>query len=494
MKGLKASLLCDFYKLGHRIMYPKGTASVYSTWTPRESRIPGVDKVVVFGLQAFLQEWLVEFFDEYFFSKPEEQVVAEHNRIVKHTLGIENPDAEHIRALHRLGYLPLHIKALHEGTVAPLRVPVLTVENTVPEFFWLTNYIESMMSAELWKRSTVATIAKEYRRIIDYWAMITGADPGFSQWQGHDFSLRGMSGVCDAALSGMGHLLSFTGTDTIPAINALEEFYGANVEQELVGGSVYASEHSVMCAGGPEGELDTYRYLLTEAVPSGILSVVSDTYDLWNVLGNILPQLKETILAREGKLVIRPDSGDPVLILCGDPDAENPLARKGVIECLWDLFGGTYTENGYKQLDPHIGAIYGDSITLQRAQDILSRLALKQFASSNVVLGIGSFTYQYITRDTFGWAMKATSVVVNGEERQIFKDPATDTKKTKKSQRGRVAVTQDKDGVIAYVDGLSVQAQIAMAEIDLLKPVYLNGKILRAHTLAEIRGRLQSAR
>jgi nicotinamide phosphoribosyltransferase len=193
-----------------------------------------------------------------------------------------------------------------------------------------------------------------------------------------------------ACMSRAGHLLSFTGTDTIPAIDWLEKYYNADSDKEMIGGSVPATEHSVQCAGGKEDEQETYRRLITEVYPKGIVSVVSDTWDFWNVVTVILPNLKKEIMARDGKLVIRPDSGDPVKIIVGDPEAvDGSPEHKGLIRCLWDTFGGTLSPTGFKMLDPHIGAIYGDSITLDRQWKILSGLAKKGFASSNVVLGIG---------------------------------------------------------------------------------------------------------
>src|SRR5271165_2141585 len=218
MNYLNSMLLADFYKLSHRLMYPEGTETVYSTWTPRASRMKEVDEVVVFGNQSFVREFLFQFFNANFFDLAVEYVTHEYKRVVKNTLGVENPDTSHIEALHKLGYLPLLIQALPEGTVVPLRTPVLTVQNTHPEFFWLTNYIETLMSSELWPAYTAATIAHEYRKLLDDAAMHTVGNTDFVPFQGHDFSMRGMGGLAMAVKTGMGHLLSFVGTDTIPAI------------------------------------------------------------------------------------------------------------------------------------------------------------------------------------------------------------------------------------------------------------------------------------
>ena len=316
-------------------------------------------------------------------------------------------------------------------------------------------------------------------------------------FQGHDFSMRGMTSLDAAMASGAGHLLSFTGTDTIPAILYLEKYYNANIEQELVGSSIPASEHSVACAYGTN-ELETYRHLINKVHPSGFVSIVSDTWDLWKILTDVIPALKEDILARDGRVVIRPDSGDPVKIVCGDPESENPIARKGIIEILWEIFGGTTTSKGYKQLDSHIGCIYGDAITLDRCRAICEQLTKKGFASTNMVFGIGSYTYQYQTRDTFGFALKSTYGVFGGEERFLFKDPVTDSG-VKKSQTGRVCVFQDSGG-IHYVDGLrndksvvvssDVEGEEARRVENLLQLIYENGVVLKDSTLSEVRKRL----
>jgi nicotinamide phosphoribosyltransferase len=499
MKHFSTMLLCDFYKISHRSMYPTGTQTVYSTWTPRASRMKGVDEVVVFGAQAFIKNYLIEFFNDNFFSLPKEQVVAEYARIIKGTLGVQNPETKHIEELHDLGYLPLSIKALPEGTVVPLRVPMLTIQNTDTRFFWLTNFVESLASSELWQPSTSATIAREYRRILDKAAMETVGNTDFVMFQGHDFSMRGMSSLQSAVLSGMGHLLSFVGTDTIPAIQGAEALYNANVEKELVGTSIPATEHSIQCAYGDDEKY--LRNMLSVVHPNGFVSIVSDGYDFWDVIGRVLPSLKKEIMARTGgpvgdRVVIRPDSGDPVLIVCGDPDGKTELERKGAVEALWDIFGGTVTEKGYKVLDSHIGLIYGDAITLRRCEEICERLKAKGFASINCVYGIGSYTYQYNTRDTFGFALKSTLCVINGDEKQIFKDPKTDNG-IKKSQKGRVVVyTEPGTGEIKYKDGFSLDTSLYMrvggknVDLDMLQEVFRDGKLLVDENFADIRARL----
>lgn len=466
---MNAITLIDGYKLDHRRHYPKGTTRVYANWTPRASRVAEHKKVVYFGGQYFRTRYLQDAFEDTFFSVPEDLVVDRYARRVNGYLGPNSIGTDHIRALHRLRYLPLRICALPEGTEVPLRVPMLTVENTHPDFAWLTNYIETIMSNVMWMPCTSATSALSIRRVLEAAAVKTGSSRLFVDWQGHDFSFRGLPGPEAAALSGAGHLLFFTGTDTIPAIDLIEDFYGGMPEGYLVGGSVAATEHSVMCAGGQEGELETFERLL-RLYPTGILSVVSDTWDLWSVLTDILPRLKDRIMARDGKLVIRPDSGDPADILCGTGAPGGSPASQGVVEVLWDLFGGTTTETGHRLLDAHVGTIYGDSITRARAVEITERLAAKGFASANVVFGVGSYTYQYVTRDTYGFAMKATWVEIDGAGRDIYKTPKTDSG-LKNSARGRLAVLADESGELQLVERATAEQETA----SLLRPVWSDG-------------------
>lgn len=542
-------LLCDFYKLSHRVQYPKGTTSVYSNWIPRKTLIPGIEKVVGFGFQSFIQEFLVDYFNDEFFKKDIEQIVVRYKRLLKHTLMVEDVDTSHIEALHALGYLPIEIKAVAEGTLVPLGTPLLTIENTLPEFYWLTNFLETMMSAELWQPATAATVALEYKKILVKYARETVGNTNHVPFQAHDFSLRGMEGVAGGTKSAMAHLTSFVGTDTVPAIDALETYYLADVEKEIVGTSIPATEHSVMCAHGQD-ETASFRQFITETYPTGLVSIVSDTWDFWNVIATVLPALKDDIMARDGKVVIRPDSGIPEDIICGKPylnagemklaefgseeeavedyfyrridediyevhyqddkgvfkiatlkspfstDIEitegNPLEFKGLVQALYELFGGTVNELGYKELDSHIGAIYGDGITTKRAEEICRRLKEKGFASSNIVLGIGSFSYQFLTRDNLGFAMKATHTEVNGEERMIFKAPKTDA--SKKSLKGRVVVYEE-NGQVKYQDGLTKETEKAFEQTvtPLLETIFLNGEVTKVHALSEIRARIEAS-
>lgn len=478
--------LIDFYKVGHVSQYPAGTTQVWSNWTPRNTRIAGEKGVVFFGLQYFIQEILQWEFIDNFFMVPLEEVLSEYKELIKATLGVENPKTDHIEALHKLGYLPLDIYALPEGTSVEFGIPALVITNTVPEAFWLPNYIETVLSNMLWIPCTSASTAKRYRKIFKKWAVAAGeTDFGFIDWQGHDFSYRGLPGREAAVLSGMGHLLSFSGTDTVPAILAARSHYGAKLS---VGGSVPATEHSVMCAGQQDGEFETFRHLIEDLYPMGVVSIVSDTWDLWKVLTDYIPRLKDTILKRNGKVVIRPDSGDPSNILCGDPNADlNTPADLGTLRLLRNTLGTT------GKMINNAGAIYGDSITVERADEILGRIVNElDLSPYNQVFGIGSYTYQYVTRDTYGFAMKATAVRINGKLINIFKKPVTDNS-GKASHKGIPAVyrtTESTEENPKYF----VQQESKPEQLDncAFNKVFSNGDLLVYQTFDEIRKRVRA--
>ena len=452
-------------------------------------QLDGFDERVIFlGLQAYIKRVLQGQWQQAFFDKPKEEVIAKYKRRMDTSLGEGAVPMDHIEALHDLGYLPLKIKALEEGSRVNIKVPMFTVVNTIPDFFWLTNYIETSISAEIWKPCTTATLAYEYKRLLTEYAIKTGAPLDTIAIQAHDFSFRGMSGAEDAALAGLGHLASFMGTDSVAAIDYAEDYYNAT---EVVGVSVPATEHSVMCMGTKESEIETFKRLINELYPTGIVSIVSDTWDFWKVLTEFAVELKDDILNRKpnaiglAKTVFRPDSGDPVKVICGDADAPKGSPEfKGAVECLWDTFGGTETDKGYKLLNERVGLIYGDSITLERAKAILTQLEAKGFASTNIVFGVGSYTYQYLTRDTFGFAMKATWGQVNGEERAIFKDPITD-KGDKKSAAGLLRVEETDQGFELFDRQTKEQEnQGAFAT------VFENGKLIKETSFEKIRERL----
>jgi nicotinamide phosphoribosyltransferase len=391
-------------------MLAKGTTKLYGTWIPRSLKHApkGIKKILSVGHQLTIR-WLHDEYQENFFNQPKDVAVKFQDDMCKY-LGM-NYDASHFLALHDLGYLPIKIKALPEGIETLPNIPHMTFINTVDGYGWLTLFLETVISSLAWKTSTSATIALQYRRNLTKWVAKTDpANAWLIPFLCHDFSARGLSPF-DMLSSGLGHAMSFRGSDTLIVIPGARYFYDES-EDEVCINSVNASEHSVSTTKiFTVGESQMIADWLVE-FPDGILSIVSDTFDLWELITKYLPENKAAIMAREGKLVIRPDSGDPVDIICGintKPNAQpenyniSESQEKGVIELLWDIFGGTINEQGYKVLDPHIGAIYGDSITLDRQIQIYERLAAKGFASTNIVLGVGSFTYQYNTRDTLGF-------------------------------------------------------------------------------------------
>ena len=500
----------DSYKVSHIGFETDGVKEIYSNFTPRFGKYleqllgDAFDgKYVVFGIQWALLR-LHTIAKKGFFDKPKSEVIKEMKKV--HTPYIGNEKFKHFEDLHDLGYLPILIKTLDEGTVAPIGVPFLTIRNTLPEYEWLPNYLETILSTDLWKQLTVATIAKAFKEVSVKFALETTGSTDGIEWQNHDFSCRGQSGLESSAINGVGFLLSSCGTDNIASLWAADKFYQSTNEQGLLAGSVSAGEHSVTTLGilteqeraeanGETIGLDEseYRYaksVLTEKFPNGIVSYVADSYDYYGFLSEVLPSLKEEVLARDGKFVVRGDSGNPVDVICGDVNGKTRIEQIGTIEHLWNIFGGTINEQGYKVLDSHIGMIYGDGITVQRSKEILERLKQKGFSSTNIVFGVGSYSLNMISRDHLGMAIKATNAVVdvNGVDvdKPIYKDPKTDS--TKKSARGLISVHKDGFGNITYKDMQTRKQE----DTGLLTTVYMNGQFHKLTTVFEIRERMWS--
>ena len=505
----------DVYKTGHKPMLPVGSTLMYSNNTPRSgkhSNCPNDGEVVQFGQQKLVRQmyhdWNVNFFNRPI------QEIDKFGEDMTMMLGLSQPyDVTHFKELHKLGYLPVRIKSLEEGTVTPYKIPSFTIVNTQPlngyVADWIVNYLETILSAEFWQAQTSATFVRSLRKLGKKWIMKTNPEAiGFLDFQFHDFSMRGMGGKSAIVNSGLGFATGSRGSDTLPVIPAARMYYD---EVEPCINSVIASEHAIMCsltgffmqnAQGDwtkvgEFEYEMFVYLLKK-FPSGILSLVMDTFDLWRAITEYCVKAKDLIMSRDGKLVIRPDSGDPVDILCGEKyDTENESyldlglpKYKGVIELLWDIFGGTVSSTGYKVLDSHIGAIYGDSINYDRAQRIFERLEAKGFASTNVVLGIGSYSLQMVTRDTHGSAQKATYIeILQGDKPvgiEIFKDPITDGG-VKKSAKGLLQVYEE-DGVIKLKDQCTWEEEGK----GLLQVIFEDGKFHNLTTLTRIREKLNN--
>lgn len=512
MKFDNLLLNTDVYKLSHMRMYAPGTTKVYSYLCARagkrvdnrvsatlkqlmeigaikevdreaieakmaENHSQGADEVVFFGLQYLLEEY---------FSKPITLEHAEEFFQTHQSICGEVPEdvRTKILALVELGYLPLEIKAIPEGTKVPVKNALLTITNTNLDFPWVVGYVESLL-LKLWNSITVATVSNEYRTLVDdAFNQSVDEDVFFLRdFSVHDFGYRGSGSEESAAVEGMAHLLSFTGSDDVIAHQIATKTYGAVVGNELIMASVPASEHSVMCSYGEENEFDAFKNIL-DLYPTGIVSIVSDTYNIWNVITDFLPRLKSQIMARDGKTVLRPDSGNPEYIICGDPNAEpGTPAAKGCLVLLDELFGHTINSKGYKVLDSHVGLIYGDGMYLARYKRTLDRMEAMGYAANNLVIGVGGILRNN-TRDTLGFAIKATYVEVDGVARNISKNPITDT--GKKSHKGLMALLKDADGKFYTKDCCTPEEE----KTGFLKTAFLDGKVVNKTTLAEMRNRL----
>ena len=502
-EGANPLLMSDCYKFMHRELYPDDTEIVYSNLTPRQnSYYDRTDKMVVFGYQLYVMEYLVDFFMENFFRKPASQVIAEYKQTVGGALGeLSDKHLKSIADLHKLGYLPIEIKALPEGTLVPMKVPVLTITNTLPEYAWLVGFLETTLLNQTYTMANTATKALEFRKLGEKYASLSAESNAHVDWQFHDFSLRGQHGWEAGAKSGLAHLTSFKGSDTMPASWLAQKYYGADAD---VMGSVVATEHSVMQSYG-EDEVSAFSKLIEtrSKLPAGnnVLSVVSDTYDYFNVLTNVLPQVKEQLLKTQVKLVVRPDSGVPMDILLGNDtgvyDKRKPYIKtpeqKGTLELLWETFGGTVNSKGFKVLHPQVGVLFGEGITEEVAEEILSSMTKQGWSSENVVFGVGAYVYSVTnTRDTFGQAIKTTEVTIDGKAIPVFKDPKTDVGGLKKSAKGQLMVVRGADGELALVDNLTALTK-RIAERSMpnqLRTIYKDGFVYNAETLETVRERL----
>ena len=491
MKNYNPLLLIDFYKACHSSQYPHGMTRIYSTGTPRMSRLKDVDRVTYFGGQAFCKEYLIDMFNNNFFSRPKDEIMKEYIRIMNHTLGFKACDTDKIGALHDLGYLPIEVYTIPEGRSTKIGVPQTVFVNTHPNFAWLTNTLESMYSAYIWHIQVSVEVGKRYRKICKHYRDLTAENTIPVNSLLGDFSFRGQHCPESGITSSAAWLLSFRNTATVPAIMWLEDNYNADCTVDTVGLGAISTEHSVMCSNAAvDGDEITHiKRLLTEIYPDHNFSMVSDSYDYWNVVDNIIPKCKKEILEHNGTFLVRGDSGDPVEVVTE------------TVFHLWEHFGGTINSKGYRVLNPHVKAIYGDSITPQRCEAIYKILEKNGYACNNVVLGVGSFsfmcletidedgrpTYAPYTRDTFGYAIKATYGERDGEPIMIFKQPKGAS--WKKSQKGCVLVESDGDN---YLDGLTYrEAHCGVAgRANLLQPIFSDGKMIKEDTLEEIRARM----
>lgn len=490
----------DYYKEFHGRCLPKNMTKSVSYFTPRKSRVKMWNEVVVHGYQAFIKKYLIDDWNINFFGRPKNEVVDEYARIIENTMG--KVDKTRVEKLHDLGYLPIEIYALPEGTKCPMHVPFLSITNTHPDFAWLPQALESLISAELWYPMVTATVGHTYRKIVNYWYDKTCDDNVYKRFALGNFDYRGDQGSDAALKAASGWLLSFANTATVMAIPYMETMYNCNCENEIIGRGANSTEHFVMCSNStfdiennknyefedidPKRERIFLKKLLTEICPKESFSCVCDSYDYWNVVENILPTLKKEILEHNGTFLVRGDSGNPIEIV-----------TKTVFK-LWDIFGGTINSKGYKVLNPHVKAIYGDSIQIETANKIYEILEENGFAANNVALGVGSFSMHCIiedgefkpfTRDTFSMAIKACDAIIDNKEYPIYKDPKTD-KETgqgfKKSQRGCSRVFY-KDNILTYEDNLTYEE--SLKDTELIK-VFENSELIVDQPLSKIRNRL----
>lgn len=484
-------LMLDFYKVCHQNQYNPEVTKLVAYYIPRLDRLHDHDgKVTFFGLQAFIKEYLIDYFNKNFFERPEDEVAEEYNRVLAATLGAGAFNDKRLRELHRLGYLPLCISALTEGTRSAIGVPQIEITNTHPEFAWVVNTIESVLSCYMWHIQTSAEVGYKYRQIADRWANLTCDDDVDPRRLLSDFSMRGQHSPESAIKSSAAWCLSFLGTATVPAITWLEKNYDCDCTKEPVAFGAVSTEHSVMCSNyAIDGDEITFlKKLLTEIYPNNSFSVVSDSYDYWNLVDNILPQIKDEILNHNGTMLIRGDSGNPVEVVTE------------TVFHLWDIFGGTVNSKGFKVLNSHVKAIYGDSITPIYAEKIYQILSDNGFAANNVALGVGSLSMMAnirenedgsirigaYTRDTFGVAIKVTYGEINGQPLMIYKDPKALS--WKKSPRGCCIVTSPTE----FTDGHTWEevTEAEWNETNRLMPVFRDGRLIRTYTLAEIRRRM----
>lgn len=433
-------LLTDSYKPSHWKQYPPKTEKVYSYF---ESRGAFTDEIVFFGLQHIIKSRL-----EGYVLTPAKIDFAE--RFYEAHLG---PNIFNAAGWNRLytkhnGKLPVEICAVPEGTVWPVRTPLVTIENTDPEFPWLTNYLETLL-VQTWYPTTVATISREAKKIILEFLEETG-DPSLISFKLHDFGFRGASSVETASIGGAAHLVNFMGSDTVAGILTAMQSYNMKAMPAF---SVPAAEHSTITSWGEAHEADAYENML-DSFPEGIVAVVSDSYDIWNACRNIWgDKLKAKILGRNGTLVIRPDSGDPVYVV------------KEVLKILGEQFGYDINEKGYKVLPPQVRVIQGDGINLESIRAILAEMRFFGWSADNVTFGMGGALLQKVDRDTFNFAFKASEVTIAGEKHNVFKKPVTQT--IKASTGGRKSVIMD--------------------GVEMLQPVFRNGELLKEYTFDEVR-------
>jgi nicotinamide phosphoribosyltransferase len=444
----------DSYKHSHFLQYPHGTTEVYSYI---ESRGGEFGKFVFFGLQAYLKKSLsrVPTLDEI---DQAEKIVVAHGLPFNRQGWVD---------LHILGYWPVEIKALPEGMVVPTHVPCVTICNTDPRFYWITSFLETALLRAVWYPSTVATISYNAKKIISKYLEETCDVPDWKTnilpFRLHDFGARGVSSEESAALGGLGHLVNFMGTDTMSALIAAMEFYNA---KDVVGYSIPAAEHSTITSWGESGEPDAYQNMITQ-FGGGLYAVVSDSYDLDFAVRSIWgEELRHDVLDAKGTLVVRPDSGDPATIVVN------------TLNILGTKFDYTTNSKGYMVLNPKVRVIQGDGINLKSIPQILEAVKQSGWSTENLAMGMGGMLLQGCNRDTLKWAMKASSVTINGNEKGVNKNPKTDPGKA--SKKGKFSVVAENGTLVC-------KPRNGFAAWDTMQTVYRDGKLLVDWTFDDVR-------
>ena len=447
----------DSYKFTHWKQYPPGTEFVYSYL---ESRGGMFGQVVFFGLQYYLQRYLSGVVVT-------EEDVSEARRFVDQHLGPGMFNYEGWMQIVRRhgGKLPVMIKAVPEGSVVDVSNVLMTIENTDPACYWLPNYLETLL-LKVWYPITVGTLSRAIRRVI-LSALERSGDPSLINFKLHDFGYRGVSSEETAGIGAAAHLINFKGTDTVAGIRVLQQYYGS---QAMEGFSVPAAEHSTITSWGRENEAQAYRNMLTQ-FPSGIVAVVSDSYNVYNAAEKLWGELlRDQVLAREGTLVVRPDSGNP---------RETVLK---VLHILGDKFGYEMNAKGYRVLNPKVRVIQGDGVNFWTIQDMLMAINRAGWSADNISFGMGGALLQQLNRDTQKFAFKTSNVTVNGKDREVFKDPVEGHEKV--SKRGRLA--------LHFSNGAWSTHRLEQGEMDSedrLEPVFRDGEVLKTQTVEQIRNR-----
>lgn len=456
--GHNLLLRTDSYKASHWLQYPPGTETISSYI---EARGGLFSHTVFFGLQAWLREYLAD-------AVTQEDINEAAELFAQHGVPFNRMGWKLLVDRHA-GRLPIRIRALPEGTVVPVKNVLLTIENTDPEFYWLTSYLETELLRAIWYPTTVATLSAAAKSIIFQHLCDTSDDPtGQIPFKLHDFGARGVSSLESAALGGMAHLVNFQGTDTLSALLAARHYYDA----AMAGYSIPAAEHSTITSWGREQETAAYRNMLNQfAKPGKILAVVSDSYNIYEACERIWgEELREQVIQSGATLVIRPDSGDP---------AETVLQ---VAQILAKRFGTTINKKGFHVLN-HVRIIQGDGMNLHSIGICLSKLTTNRFSTDNIAFGMGGGLLQQVNRDTMKFAMKCSAIQVNGTWRDVFKSPVDD--KNKASKAGRLDLVRLQDGTLVT----KRIEQLLPTDISLLETIFENGRLTKSVSFEEIRQR-----